>query len=500
MRFSIIIPLIGGVLIFGGIALSQTVPLMEIQHPNRSDETRQHLLRWQGMLQGMQEALERDRSPLTEEELRQRQEWLDNVGQVILPDEELQRRQEWIDNQRRGQHASFFSDVELQQRQEYIDEQMQKLTEQLQQLDAAVAHREYLNGLLQRGFDHREQIKSGQMVIAKRLKTWSPDGSEEGEMTMEITIAFDENRRRVDRRVTYANGVLVNDVGCIGCYKKDNRLLLEYSDYQTGPNLRRAIEIYDVKQLDENILTNFWTNRYGIIPQYLGYFQLDRFPTKARLESAKRYLLVNTIGMLDSGVTAVTITEENHKGVLCKKIVFETNWPDGRVTRNTLWIAEEQGYALRKRYFQNASGHDVLLEVDVALDADSGIWFPSAWYYEQSRDGKPYTRESVTIKNVALNKPLPESLFDMKDIKIIPVGAGVIWTAELVSPPHRGQLIWDGNDFVTRGMFNEGLVAQMAAQNRSERFQTMILINVAIVGLILSVFFWRMYQRVKLQN
>jgi len=379
--------------------------------------------------------------------------------------------------------------------------------------------KDYILGLFQNSFALRDQITAGQMDIALRRTT---TGQFENEGTWEITVAFDEERQRVERRVVlknnrYAGGQNIPriSIGCIGCYEGNNQLVVTYSQYVNPdrPNERSWLIVNDKgQQFEGEEWVNEWTISLGFIPRYIVYFggSVDnRFPTQKTLAQAWDLLYNNSLGMLESGVTDVTILDVDYKGTKCRKVVFETKWDDGSVTRNAFWFAVEQGYALRKHHFQTGGSspgdYNELLEVDVALDKDSGIWFPSAWRYVRTDgNGNPRVTEEGTITNVVLNKPIPERIFTMQDLKTIPAGIPVVWHTELVPAPHgaqrHGELLWDGNDIVTRGMFNEGLVAQMAAQHRSERFQTMILINVAVIGLILSIFFWRMYQRMKLQN
>ena len=317
--------------------------------------------------------------------------------------------------------------------------------------------KEYLEDLIQKGFAHREQIRSGQMVVTNNFT------DSMGSVSRKLTIAFDENRRRVDRHNTFRDKNSYDDVGCIGCYKKDNQLVLGYSNYTYASRgekkaddvvSRTAMTIYDVKQLEENELTKFWNDDFGFIPQYLAYFSTSRFPTKKTLEDAKRYFLMNTVGMFD--MAEVTVTDEEYKGTTCKKIILETDLSkrNGKgITRNTLWIAEEQGYALRKHFFQSIGtlvSYEELLEIDVALDNYCGIWFPSAWHYERKDEGKLRTSQDGTVESVTLNRAIPESLFEMKDIKILPAGVSVQWTAEMVPPPYQGRLIWDGSDIIPR--------------------------------------------------
>ena len=363
--------------------------------------------------------------------------------------------------------------------------------------------KEYLDDLFQKGFAHREQIKSGQMALTNHLTKISGSGSRSS-VTREITIAFDEERRRVDRRNVFSPQSSFDDVGCIGCYEKSNRLLLHYSNFFASREgqvddvvARTAMSIYDEKQLEENELTNFWTLDFGFTPQYLAYFCLYRLPTKDNIERAKEYLLINTVGMLE--VADVTIIDEEYQGIPCKKIIFDSKFDDGESVLNTLWITEEQGYSLRKHHLQQRGIVNIeeLLEVNVALDESSGIWFPSAWHYERKDNGKLRISQDGTVKNVILNKPIPESLFDMKDIKILPAGVLVHWYAEVVPPPHEGRLLWDGNDIVSREIHAMNLIAQPGDKNRLKK---MILINVVFLALIFASISWRKYRRLKKQD
>lgn len=360
-------------------------------------------------------------------------------------------------------------------------------------------YKEYLQDLFQKGWAHREQIKSGQMLIIDRLK------DRHGAITREITIAFDEKRRRVDRHNIRSPKIFHDDVGCIGCYKKDNRLLLGYSTYYPRREgeaddvvSQTQVSIYDEKQLEENKWTRLWTMDYGFIPKYLACFCNSRFPREETLEKAKEYLLVNTIGMLGEKTrTEVTITDEEYKGTPCKKIQFETNFTSGVRRLNILWIAEEQGYSLRKHFLGSTGSpyaYEELLEVDVALDKSSGIWFPSAWHYERKNNGEFRISEDITIKNVILNKPIPESLFDMKDIKILPAGVNVQWIAEMVPPPYEGELLWDGNDIVSRSIHATNLVTQ---STNNIRWKRIVFINTAGLALIFAMISWKKYQRLK---
>ncbi len=155
---------------------------------------------------------------------------------------------------------------------------------------------------------------------------------------------------------------------------------------------------------------------------------------------------------------------------------------------------------MRKQSYQgtarDGSSHDEFLEVDVALDAGSGIWFPSAWHYERKNDGEFRTSQDVTITDVVLNKPLPEHLFDMKDIKILPVGVNVRWNATMIPPPAEGRLFWDGNDVVSHEDYISALIKTPHDKSRVRRI---ICFNVGIVFLLLAACLWSRYRKLQAQ-
>ena len=503
----------GIILLLCDSILSQEIPRREVQVPDRSERE------WQG-LQSRRDTLEKALkegypAPFSEEQLQRLEERLDtDRRERRVSDEELQRRQAWLDRLRQGKDSPF-SEMELQSLREQlkqVEEQQRQLAEERQQRDESMAKKGYIETLLQKGFAHREQIKSGQMSITSHWKRTNRDGNVEHDRNRKIILAFDGERQLVDEHNDYAPDISYDQVGCFGCYNGDNRLHFYYSNPPVGQREPKdvsipqyGIDIWDRKQLVEDEISTPWTHHLGFIPQYVAYFSGNgRFPTKKGFEIYKNLLLANTISALESGYGDVVIAEEDYKGTLCKKLEFKSIIP-GSIGAYTIWIAEGQGYALRKQYY-TSSLHDETLEVDVALDKDSGIWFPTSWNYERiDKEGRYLLHtEQGAITDIVLNKPIPEGVFDMKNIKTLPAGASVTWHAQLVLPPHGeqrvGALLWDGNDIVTQGMFNEGLVAKMAAENKSNRIKTIVLVNVSILALICAIFLWRYYQHLKRLN
>ena len=379
--------------------------------------------------------------------------------------------------------------------------------------------KEHIEDLLRKGFANRDLIKTGQMVITSRLMEAGGNSR-----SHEISLAFDEERHRVDRRSVdmyrdTTQNMPYDEVSCIGCYSNgDTQLLLQYSNQFVGRRehaddlLSQAVmSIYDLEQIEHDEWNNRWTEELGFIPQYLAYFSTDRFPTKKTLEYAKGLFLSTTIDRIRPGTVDVTITEETHKGTLCKRITIESKYSGGAAAITNLWIAESQGYSLRKHHFQftgrESRDYDELLEVDVTFDNDSEIWFPSAWHYERNDGGNFSISHTGTIRNVILNRPIPERVFDIKNIEIIPKGVMVFWHSTLVPPPHgaqpTGELLWDGTDIITRKMYSQNMLAQMIEKSKSERvarITKVLLINAIAIGIIVAIVSLRYYLRLKKLN
>ena len=138
--------------------------------------------------------------------------------------------------------------------------------------------KEQVKDLLQKSLSHREQIKSGQMIITEHTKNL---GNARGEVKREIAIAFDEQRRRVDRHNDFPPNTSYDEVGCIGCYKKDNRLALSYNGILNKDAFRKtSIQIYDSMKLVENELTESWAHDFGFMPEYLAFLAMCAFQRK----------------------------------------------------------------------------------------------------------------------------------------------------------------------------------------------------------------------------
>ncbi|MDR1382890.1 MAG: hypothetical protein LBJ67_03440, partial [Planctomycetaceae bacterium] len=161
-----------------------------------------------------------------------------------------------------------------------------------------------------------------------------------------------------------------------------------------------------------------------------------------------------------------------------------------------IWIAETQGPSIRKLILNSNVDiiYDEILEVDVTQESKTGIWYPSSWKYERRHDHKLRIREEGTVKKIVLNQPLPEHLFDMKTIPIIPKGARVRWLAKSIPPPDEGKLIWDGDNIISSGKYGLKL---MNEKNNSSRIIRIILIDIVVLSAITAPILFRRYQKLK---
>ncbi|MDR1382892.1 MAG: hypothetical protein LBJ67_03450 [Planctomycetaceae bacterium] len=280
-----------------------------------------------------------------------------------------------------------------------------------------------------------------------------------GKMTRQMRIAFDKDRRRVDRTSMYMNGSVIDDIGCIGCYQP--HVILHYSNQlarDLDPSelvMQKAITFYDTSQLEEDLALKMWKKDYGMKPQYLVSFLAYRRPNDEQATIAKERWWNLTLKLCE--VSDVILTHEDYKGVTCKKISFVTIAGNGTLSQE-YWISEKQGNSIRKIVLisdntNHRMDYDENLEVDVSQESKTGIWYPSSWKYERCNDHKLRIREEGTVKKVVLNQPLPEHLFDMKTIPIIPKGTRVDWLAKSIPPPDEGKLIWDGDNIISSGKY-----------------------------------------------
>jgi hypothetical protein len=374
-----------------------------------------------------------------------------------------------------------------------------------QEIPSGKISKEYLETLFQKVFANRDQIKSGQMEIVNTIARM--DGERvQSRITHEMKLAFDEKRRRVDRHNILSPKSSYDDVGCLGCYNNPN-LVLQYSNYcgKDTDNLEivsshTLCTFFDTVQLKENKLTKFWTDDFGFVPQYIACFSRARLPTEEGLKRAKEIFFTNTIGLLEP--SDVAVVREEYKGTPCLKISFQFTYSGVLPEESssvTVLIAEGQGYSIRKYHLVSVGGlfpQEDLLEVDVQQDRVSGIWFPSAWLYEWKKEGKLRTRQNGIIKNVVLNQSIPDRLFDMKTISILPPGVRIIWHATTVPPPFEGKLFWDGKNIVSSKNYGWQQIEENRKQSRLKNF---LLINASFLCLILAVFFLRYYRRLKQQ-
>jgi hypothetical protein len=346
---------------------------------------------------------------------------------------------------------------------------------------------------------NREKITSGQWEINYTYANMEGEKAA-GRVTRHIQLAFDQDRRRVERTSTYLNGFVIDDIGCIGCYQPN--LILHYSNQlERGLDSselvkRKAVTFYDTSQLEEDLELKMWKKDYGLKPQYLVSFLTYRYPNEEQVTTAKerwRNLTLNVWEMSD-----VLLTQEDYKGVTCQKVSFVTIAGNGTISQE-YWISETQGFSIRKIVFNSDMIKDrhscETLEVDVAQESRTGLWYPSSWRYGRDKnDGKPSIREEGTVKKVVLNQPLPEHLFDMKTISIIPKGTRVRWLAKSIPPPDEGKLVWDGEKIISSGKYGLKLINE---KKNGSRVIKIVLINVVVLSAIAASIFLRRYRMLK---
>ena len=356
-----------------------------------------------------------------------------------------------------------------------------------------ISKEEFLS-LFQKVIDNREKIHSGQLEIIHSYTHFS-SGLMTDHAKHEIKFAFDTNRRRVERHNTLSTGQSFDDVGCIGCYMPD--VVLGYSNQmvidvdKNELTNQRFITFYDLQQMEEDKYTRLWNAKYGCSPQYLACLATHTFPSTKEFESHKEMFFRNTVERMY--LSDVLVEQEDYKGTMCKKISFLAHFRD-EIHSYIIWIAEEQGPTIRKMFHNSPQVviYDETLEVDVVRDAQSGVWYPSHWRYERNDDNQPRMKEEGIVKNAVFNQPLPDHLFEIKNISCIPPGTKILWTAKLIPPPYEGPLVWDGKKVVGLSEYNFGVAR---AGSWSSRRLFMICVNTAGISAIIAIICFRAWRR-----
>ncbi|MGL6194518.1 MAG: hypothetical protein ACRC2T_06810, partial [Thermoguttaceae bacterium] len=155
------------------------------------------------------------------------------------------------------------------------------------------------------------------------------------------------------------------------------------------------------------------------------------------------YTITEIIGNAER--TERIMTDEILDGVSCKKISFL----DKQQTPVCVWIAPDKGYSiLRLEEDSEKFNFHTRMEVNVAQDESSGIWFPTKCVcIETDNAGKVNHRYEINVKAVSLNSKINDDIFSPKTMNV-KVGATV--TKIDAEDEASGNWIWDGKDIIYR--------------------------------------------------
>jgi hypothetical protein len=128
----------------------------------------------------------------------------------------------------------------------------------------------------------------------------------------------------------------------------------------------------------------------------------------------------------------------------CWKLEFTRR--DGMICR--AWFDPNQGYSpVRLETEFSTPGGPALnvLECVVSRIPETRVWFPTSCHYQHRRNGELLREEVLKVKVLSLNSGIPDKVFSPQGMDI-PAGTHV----QVDPRDPRGDLIWDGRDFVPK--------------------------------------------------
>lgn len=126
------------------------------------------------------------------------------------------------------------------------------------------------------------------------------------------------------------------------------------------------------------------------------------------------------------------------------------SWQEGESTRQTVVSCEDPARVLRSRQEFYAGGKKIVDEVSNSFDGprDCPSWFPSTVAYSRHHDGRLERDELVKVVNGQLGRDVPDLVFTLRGIDLLPANTPVAWCMDHDRPCETGGLVWDGKEIV----------------------------------------------------
>lgn len=160
--------------------------------------------------------------------------------------------------------------------------------------------------------------------------------------------------------------------------------------------------------------------------------------------------------LLPSEPATRTISKDRIEGVECWKV--ERTKPRGDVIR--YWIAPSMDFNVMRwesELSRDGKNYRWLLENKVSRHPPSGVWFPSAYKYQEVVDDDLAAEEQLDIKVISLNQHVDPKLFTLEDMHV-PAGVTAVRTARGVSTT----AVWNGKQLVDQSQVVRKVLAPPA--------------------------------------
>ncbi|HKI35552.1 MAG TPA: hypothetical protein VKA46_27090 [Gemmataceae bacterium] len=185
------------------------------------------------------------------------------------------------------------------------------------------------------------------------------------------------------------------------------------------------------------------------------------------------------------------IRRDRWKDTDCWVISFQT----ARGNSIEYWVAPSQGYNVVRAVTEaTVTGKRLrgVLEVELAQDKKSGLWFPQRCVHEQSLEGKPgVATVVVNVTEASLNEPVDDEVFSLAGMNIRP---GTLIEGEL---PNGKSEVWEWTGEKVAGHVNPPVgVIPPASSRHAGRSWLLIPAGVlALLATLALVFFIRSKRR-----
>lgn len=269
---------------------------------------------------------------------------------------------------------------------------------------SAVSH-DSSSQMVEVAVDSRRSIERGHLKlqsVGRRLDRKTGDFRNE---ELSLSLFFDGRKLRCD----VERGEGGPAIECRGCLPED--AYIAWRPDQEDNKSSNAVRVYDPRLVRQERTFLPDPRALGMVPIPL------------------RLLHNYSLEWLNNNFTAKSSERVRFRGHDCLRIALESP----SITSLEVWIAPELDHSVlrmvaREDFPTRGTSLTNTMDCDVSKIADQESWFPTTIRYSRINEkGELLSDETVKIKVVSLNEPLPKSTFTLAGFGTIPRGTLVEW-------------------------------------------------------------------------